>query len=68
MPQGSLYDAEGNLVWEFDICTEFDCNAYHAHRQYGIECGSDFTKEPCVFHEEHKELNLKKPIMVEERE
>ena len=55
MPQGSHYDAEGNLIWKFDICCEFDCNQEFA----GVECEGDFTKEPCIFVGEHKEMNLK---------
>ena len=57
MPQGSLYDAEGNLVWKFDICCEFDCNEEFAMKR-GVNCEGDFTKKPCMFLGEHVELNL----------
>jgi len=55
MPQGSTYDEKGNLVWKFDICCEFDCNEEYAK----VDCKSDFTKPPCIFHGEHRELNLR---------
>lgn len=58
MPQGSLYDSEGNIIWKYDICTEFDCNEEYANKN-GIECKSNFTKKPCMFHGEHIEMNLK---------
>lgn len=57
MPQGSKYDEEGNLVWQFDICTEFDCTIEYAKR-HGHDCGGDFTKKPCMFLGEHKVMNL----------
>jgi hypothetical protein len=65
MPQGSLYDAEGNLIWQFDICTEFDCNVEYANSQ-GCDCKGDFTKEPCNFYGEHLQLN-QPPTTVEEK-
>lgn len=57
MPQGSFYDAEGNLVWKFDICVEFDCNEEFAKTQ-GCICGGDFTRKPCMFNGEHLEMNV----------
>jgi hypothetical protein len=56
MPQGSKLDENGNVIWPYDICCEFDCNIEHAAR-YGVNCGGDFTKPPCMFLGEHKELN-----------
>ena len=57
MPQGSKYDENGKLIWKFDICCEFDCNTKYA-KENKIDCGGDFTKPPCMFYGEHKELNL----------
>ena len=57
MPQGSTYDAEGNLVWRYDICTEFDCNVQFANKRK-CDCKGDFTKEPCMFLGAHIEMNL----------
>lgn len=57
MPQGSRYDENGKLLWQFDICTEFDCNTDYA-KTCGVDCGGDFTKKPCMFLREHEELNL----------
>lgn len=57
MPQGSLYDAEGNVIWKYDICCEFDCNIEYAAKR-NRDCKGDFTKDPCIFLGEHKEMNL----------
>jgi len=54
MPQGNRYDAEGNLLWKFDICIEFDCSEKFAK----VDCKCDFTKKPCLFLAQHEELNL----------
>lgn len=61
MPQGSRYDENGKLLWQFDICIEFDCNTEYAASR-GCNCGGDFTKEPCMFLDEHEELNLQKEV------
>lgn len=45
------------MAWSFNICSEFDCNQEYAAK-YGAKCGGDFTKEPCLFLGEHKELNM----------
>jgi hypothetical protein len=61
MPQGSYYDKDGKLIWKFDICIEFDCNQEYVKKDYGIVCGGDFTKKPCMFLGEHVELNRPQP-------
>ncbi len=63
MPQGKSYDAEGNVVHEYDICCEFDCSPEWAK----VECNYDFTKPPCIFNGEHLHLNQPKELKEEFR-
>lgn len=59
MSQGSFRDEHGKLIWQFDICCEFDCNIEFANKN-GRDCKGDFTKKPCMFHGEHLEMNVNK--------
>ena len=56
MPQGRVVDENGKVIWEFDICVEFDCNIEYAN-SCNRDCKGDFTKKPCMFFGEHLELN-----------
>ena len=64
MPQGQLKDENGNTVWPFNICTEFDCNEEFANKN-DCQCGGDFTTRPCLFYGEHIELNNPTPGGIE---
>ena len=50
-----------------NICDEFDCNEEYAAK-HGAVCGSNFTKEPCLFLGEHKCLNLNEGSFMDKRE
>lgn len=58
MPQGNIVDEKNEVIWNYDICYEFDCDIEYA-KDRGCDCKGDFTKEPCLFYDEHRELNLK---------
>lgn len=53
------------MKWTFDICREFDCTEAYAAK-HGAKCGGDFSKAPCLFLGEHKELNMSGPANCEE--
>lgn len=47
-----------------NICDEFDCTPECAMTQFGMKnnCQNDFSKPPCIFHMEHRILNLKETL------
>lgn len=58
MPQGNVVDEKGKVIWDFDICCEFDCDIEYAEKR-NCDCKGDFTRKPCLFYFEHQKLNLK---------